>query len=188
MLLCVIAAMASQVNSQRISPGKCNGNVANAPAINLTEYIAKDFFYDYSILNILELNDKCSRQVISKNSDGTLTSIIFAVLPFFGIDIPRTIPANVVVNSAQNGGTEYIYYVYPIDYVIICTDYVRFAIAYVCYEYNILGFPFKYELSWILKRNRTDDVLALPAVTNCLAQYGISPSIYTKQDQTNCFN
>ena len=42
--------------------------------------------------------------------------------------------------------------------------------------------------SWILVRDRTVDALTLPEVKSCLAHYGISPKIYTRQNQTNCSN
>ena len=180
--------MAGQVDSQFIGIGSCP-DTANATAINTTKYISRPWFYSYSILNLLELFDECSRQDITQNSDGTLTSIISAVFRFLFISIPREIPATVKINTAGNGGTEYIYDTIPIKYVIICTDYDNYAIAYSCTSFSILNLlTFNYKYSWILVRTRTVDALTLPAVTSCLARYGISQTIYTRQDQTNCFN
>lgn len=96
--------MASQAMSQVPGFGACP-NTANAPAINVTRYIAAPFYYAKYYPDILEIGDRCSKQTFSQNSPGTLDFVISA---YDILGFPKTITAHVVINAAQNGGTEYI--------------------------------------------------------------------------------
>lgn len=179
----------------------------NAPSVDLTRYVNGSWYYIYSINNIDEAGDTCSREDLTIVS----SQIVRKVSTVIRNNKKRTIKANDVLNDSGNGGVLTIYNIdgtpckyfslfawtdffdfllyffqtvsYSFSYVILYTDYDNLSIAWSCTPYLF----FNSQLSWILSRKPTLSSDSLTKVKAVLQSYGIPfDSRYTAQNQTNC--
>ena len=96
---CFIAVLTHQATSQSFGFLACP-YIDNALAVNLTKYIDRPWFYIYYFRNIIEAGDKCSKEVLLLNSDGSVAKTTYAVRD----GQPREITGRAVINAAGNGG------------------------------------------------------------------------------------